>query len=192
MHKRTCLILALSFLSGYYSGISAQPRFQYPAEKLSLGPVVYAQTWRIKDGTGANRVSAVFTSLRLSIPVTENCELDFYGASAFAGVEQGATSTLNGLIDTKIRGTIRLNDYRWLVQVGVNLPTGKNALAADEARVNKLLSQTVLGFLFKRYGRGLDFDAGIAYAWTLSEKTKTALGAAYLRKGAYLFRQNDA
>ena len=179
----------LACLSG---NSSAQPRFQYPAEKLSLGPALYAQTWRIKDSTGANRVSAIFTPLRLSIPVTANFDLDFYGASAFAGVDQGATPTLNGLIDTKIRGTMRLNDYHWLVQAGVNLPTGKNVLAADEAQVNNLLAETVLGFLFKRYGRGLDFDAGLAYAWSLSEKMKAALGVAYLRKGAYLFRQNDA
>lgn len=191
MHKRTFLILVLACLSGNYAGSSAQPRFQYPAEKLSLGPALYAQTWRIKDSTGANRVSAIFTPLRLSIPVTANFDLDFYGASAFAGVDQGANPTLNGLVDTKIRGTIRLNDYHWLVQAGVNLPTGKNVLAADEAQVNNLLAETVLGFLFKRYGRGLDFDAGVAYAWSLSEKTKTALGVAYLRKGGYRFRQDD-
>ena len=191
MPKRTFLILALGCLSGNYAGSSAQPRFQYPAEKLSLGPAFYAQTWRIKDSTGANRVSAIFTPLRLSIPVTANFDLDFYGASAFASLDQGASQTLNGLVDTKIRGTIRLNDYHWLVQTGVNLPTGKNVLAAGEAQVNNLLAETVLGFLFKRYGRGLDFDAGVAYAWSLSEKTKAALGVAYLRKGSYLFRQGD-
>jgi len=192
MHKRTFVVLVVGCLSGNYDGSLAQPRFQYPAEKLSLGPALYAQTWRVKDSTGANRVSAIFTPLRLSIPVTQNFDLDFYGASAFAGVDQGESQTLNGLVDTKIRGTLRLNDYHWLVQAGVNLPTGKNVLAADEAQVNNLLAETVLGFLFKRYGRGLDFDAGVAYAWSLSEKTKTGLGVAYLRKGGYLFRQDDS
>jgi hypothetical protein len=191
MHKRTFVILVLSCLSGNYAGSSAQPRFQYPTEKLSLGPALYVQSWRIKDSTGTNRVSAIFTPLRLSIPVASNFDLDFYSASAFASLDQETSQTLNGLVDSKIRGTFRLNDYHWLVQVGVNLPTGKNLLAADEANVNSRLTETVLGFLIKRYGRGLDVDAGVAYAWSVSEKAKTALGVAYLRKGKYLFRRDD-
>jgi len=191
MHKRIFSIAVLSWLPVCYINSVAQPRFLYPTEKLAIGPGVYAQSWRLQDSTGSKRVSAIFTPLRLAVPVTANIDLDFFGASAFANSDQNGSPALNGLVDSKIRATVRLNDYRWLIQAGANLPTGKNSLNANEVRVNNLLAESVLGFLVKRYGRGLDFDAGVAYAGSLSEKTKAALGAAYLRKGSYRFRQDD-
>jgi hypothetical protein len=169
--------------------VHAQPRFQYPVEKASLGPRLYAQTWRLKSSAGNSTISAVIAPLRVAIPVSPKFDLDFSGAAAASSLKTGTTQTLQGLVDTKIRGIFKFNDYHWLLHAGLNLPTGKNALNAEEARVNNLLTETVLGFPLKRYGRGLEVDWGAAYAFAVSENLKAGLGAGVLLKGEYAFLQ---
>jgi len=169
----------------------AQPKFQYPVEKGSFGPRLYVQSWRLSSSAGNVTIRAFFTPLFVAIPLSPKFDLSFSGAAASANFKNGASQTLQGLADTKIRGIMKFNDYHWLLHIGLNLPTGKNALAAPEVKVNNLLTETVLGFPLKRYGRGLEVDWGAAYAFAVSENLKAGFGAGILLKGKYAFLQNS-
>ncbi|MDZ7359147.1 MAG: hypothetical protein ONB46_00260 [candidate division KSB1 bacterium] len=171
--------------------IHAQPKFQYPVEKASFGPRLHVQTWRLKSSAGDSTITAVFTPLRATIPLFAKFDLDVAGAAASTSLKHGSSQTLQGLADAKIRGVFKFNDYHWLVHFGLNLPTGKNILDAEEARVNNLLSETVLSFPLKRYGRGLEADWGAAYAFAVSENLKAGLGAGFLLKGEYAFLESN-
>jgi hypothetical protein len=192
--NRTLSLLALLGCGALFNCLPgyAQPRFQYPVEKASLGPRLYAQTWRLKSSAGKSTISTVIAPLRVAIPVSSKFDLDFSGAAASSSLKTGTNQTLQGLVDTKIRGIFKFNDYHWLLHAGLNLPTGKNALNAEEARVNNLLTETVLGFPIKRYGRGLEVDWGAAYAFAVSENLKAGLGAGILLKGEYAFLQGSS
>lgn len=172
--------------------VHAQPKFQYPVERASFGPRLLVQTWRLKSSAGDSTISAVFTPLRAAIPLSANFDLDFSSAAASASLKHGTNETLQGLADTKIRGIFKFNDYHWLLHVGLNLPTGKNVLNVEEVRVNNLLSESVLSFPLKRYGRGLEADWGAAYAFAVSENLKAGLGAGFLVKGEYAFLQGNS
>jgi hypothetical protein len=186
--RKTLLVFCSAILS--FVPLHAQPKFQYPVEKASVGPRLHVQTWRLKSpaiGGGDSTITAVFTPLRATIHLSPNLDLDLSGAAASASLTHGTNQTLQGLADAKIRGVFKFNDYHWLVHFGLNLPTGKNVLDAEEVRVNNLLSETVLSFPIKRYGRGLEVDWGAAYAFAVSENLKAGLGAGFLLKGEYTF-----
>ncbi|GEM_PF-1798354 len=167
--------------------LHAQPKFQYPVEKASFGPRLHVQSWRLKSSAGDSTITAVFAPLRATIHLSPKFDLNVAGAAASASLKHGTNQTLQGLADAKIRGIFKFNDYHWLLHFGLNLPTGKNVLNAEEVIVNNLLSETVLSFPLKRYGRGLEADWGAAYAFTVNENLKAGLGAGFLFKGEYAF-----
>lgn len=176
------------FLIFVVSNIYAQPRFQFPIEKVNLTPQFYFQSWKIRGTT----VSQLFTPIRILSPINQNIDLLFLSGSAFSNLDDGNDSSLNGLVDSRIRVAIKLNDYRWLINLGVNLPSGKNSLNSVETDVNNFLTETILGFPVKRYGRGFDIDLGSAYAWSISEKTVIGVGFGYLKRGSYGFQSGDS
>ncbi len=190
--RKTFVILLIVFGSTLL-GIPthAQPKFQYPAEKGSFGPRFYFQTWRLNSSAGNATIRAFFTPLFVAIPLSSKFDLSISGAVASSSLKSGTSQTLQGLVDTKIHGIMKFNDYHWLLHFGLNLPTGKNALEAQEAKVNNVLTETVLGFPLKRYGRGLEVDGGVAYAFAVNENLKAGFGAGILLKGEYLFLQNS-
>jgi len=171
--------------------VHAQPKFQYPVAKGSFGPRFYVQNWRLNSSAGNATIRAFFTPLFVAIHLSPKFDLSFSGAAAASSLKNGASQTLQGLTDTKIRGIMKFNDYHWLLHIGLNLPTGKNALEAQEVKVNNVLAETVLGFPLKRYGRGLEVDWGAAYAFAVSENLKAGLGAGILLKGEHAFLQNS-
>jgi len=188
--RKTFILFCGSILLSV-SAAHAQPKFQYPAEKGTFGPRFYAQTWRLNSSAGNATIRAVYTPLVVAIPLSPKCDLNFSGAAAVSNLNNGTSQTLQGLTDTKIRGVMKFNDYHWLLHAGLNLPTGKNALKTQEVKVNNVLAEAVLGFPVKRYGRGLEVDAGVAYAFGVSENLKTGLGAGILLKGEHAFLQNS-
>jgi len=193
MNRLTYLGMIVCFLIIDTTDNRAQPGFQYPIERINFAPQIYFQSWIIEDSNGEkSKISEVFTPIRILSPVRQNIDVFFLGGTAFSQLKNETNPSLNGFVDSQIRAIIKLNDYRWLINIGVNLPSGKNSFNSEETQINNFLAETILGFPIKRYGRGFDFEFGTAYGWSLSDRTVVGIGIGYLKTGSYDFLATDS
>lgn len=146
-----------------------------------LGSGVHFQHWRGEDDLEVREFSL---PLVFVWPVSRRLSLDVVTGSGFATLDQGTSSSLEGLTDTKIRASCILGDEVALLSAGVSTPTGKTELGEEEVQVSNYLSQDALGFRTANFGQGLDVNVGLAVAHRLGG-TVFGLGAGYLKKGAF-------
>ncbi|MFC1525994.1 hypothetical protein ACFL6X_04185 [Candidatus Latescibacterota bacterium] len=165
---------------------SAQPGVtQEPATRLfrdiSLGSGAHYQYW---SGDGDLSVQEVSVPVTIVLPVTRRLSLDAVSGTGFATLDRGASSSLNGLTDTKVRASLILGDELALITVGANTPTGKTGLSEEEREISRVLSQNALRFRTPNFGQGLDINAGLATARKIGDNV-IGLGFGYLLKGEF-------
>lgn len=172
----------------------------------AFGQIVYGQSssgylrmiyshWNQKDTYGSSSVDQVTTPFNGFLPLQENTELRFYAA----GVSTSATIydsdyKLSGLTDVRLQLNQSLSDDRFLLSLGLNLPTGKRALSViDNRPVMELLTQNYLSFPIRRLGEGfgVNMTAGagasagnLCYGGTVSYQINGSYEA-YKNEGDY-------
>jgi hypothetical protein len=170
------------------------------------GQIVYGQAssgylrmiyshWNQKDTYGSTSIDQVTAPLNGFVPLQENTELRFYAA----GVSTSATIydsdyKLSGLTDMRLQLNQSLSDDRFLLSLGLNLPTGKRGLSvADNRPVMELLTQNYMSFPIRRLGEGfgvnLTAGAGLSsgnlcYGGTVSYQINGSYEA-YKNEGDY-------
>jgi hypothetical protein len=153
-------------------------RFAPLALALVVGPALGAQSifdselrlapqflqYQIKAPSNET-ISELAVPVFVSMPFGSQFTLDFGTSYSRAKVTSGsAKSEINGLTDTQIRGNYTLGNDYVVITAGVNLPTGRSAVTADQQTAAGRIGSDFLAFPISNMGTGLAATAGIAVA----------------------------
>ena len=122
--------------------------------------MVYSH-WSLEDEYGQVDVSQLMFPATGFVPLQENLELRFSAAEASSTVGVDNTDyTLSGLTDLRLQVNQSLSDDKFLLSLGLNLPTGKRKLSLDDERlIMEFLTQNYMTFPLRRYGEGFGVNA---------------------------------
>ena len=147
---------------------------------------LYFTHWKMKGLDTEATIDQWMLPINGFVPLGENLEGRFFVAAAKNTLtEPGAEHTLNGLTDMRLQVNHSFSRDRYLLSLGLNLPTGKTGLNLDsEWLVMNVLTQNFLSFPIRRLGEGFGVNllAGAATEW--GEK-KVGVSATYDYAGAY-------
>ncbi len=178
-----CLFITL-FCIALCGGVSGQIIHGQPAS----GGTGFTYThWRLETDPGAStEITQFWAPVSGMVPLGDNTEAAFFVASAQSELEYEAAKTdLGGLSDMRLQLSRSISEDRFLVSVGVNLPTGKKELEADtERRIIETLAASFLDFPLRRYGEGLGVSLLAGTALELGE-INAGIGVQYEYIGEY-------
>lgn len=160
-----------------------------PARQLNLtfrAPVSY-RSWKLEADSSSTTVSQLHLPFTASIGMGKNFDLVISGGMGLSSLEpdSGRLLSLDGPTDVIAQAFLRGAGNRLLLQAGVNLPTGKRDLQADQLTVSRALAHPLLAFRLKQYGQGTDVNAGLAFALPLASGVTFGVGAGRIFRGAY-------
>jgi hypothetical protein len=154
-------------------------------EKMFVTFGIYSQSWKLKSLTNTVKLNQWVFPVSCFLPLTDNYELRIISAAASAGFDNiGEKKNLNGLNDTRIEVSGSFFDDRYLVSLGINLPTGKKSLNRDETEVAQHLSLSYLSLPVKNFGEGLNLNLTFTRAFEWKNLVLGA-GAGYQYNGPY-------
>ena len=181
--KRFIIILITVLISQFATTVVAQD-FQDLKMKLTHGTTfvggLHFQTWGIE---GDQRVTEWVIPAVYLIPINRRLNFDIWTAPTFASFSS-VDGGLNGLSDTRIRGSYLMMQESLLLTAGINLPTGKSSLGAEESAVASILSINAMDFRVPNLGQGFKINLGGAYAQELNG-TMVGGGIGLLLQGAF-------
>jgi hypothetical protein len=183
MKKRTPLFLCIAGLTA--NMLSAQPvRLQTP----QVGDAALSfQYWKAKK----DHVTQFALPVTYIYPYSDKLRLYAKTYPAFTDLNMGSSYHLGGLSDIKLGGHyLTLND-EVLITFGLNLPTGKSALASDEIPVASVISLPAFEMQVPSLGQGLDLQLGLNTAWEWGDFI-VGYGISYILKGPFsVFKDAD-
>lgn len=140
-----------------------------PAQSLQESSVLVQPTLSsFSFGSGATKRTVDQTAIPvvLILPFSERFNVDVTTAFASSAVSVGGSeqSSISGLTDTQIRANVRAFSDQLLLTVGLNLPTGQYAVAADQVDAAGQIGNDFLFYPISSMGNGLAATGGIAYA----------------------------
>jgi hypothetical protein len=159
---------------------------------VRVGPTF--QSVRIWAPVG-ERIDQWAVPVAVTVPIGERLSIDV--ATAFASVEvvplgrDGERSTIRGLADTQLRARWTLGMDALVLSAGVDLPTGKSAIAEGEIAAAGRIGNDFLAFPISNMGSGLAATAGAAAARTLGA-WNVGGGVSARFSGAYDVYDGDA
>jgi hypothetical protein len=145
------------------------------------------RSWKLEASGAKTTVAQVHVPFTASVGLGASTDLVVSGALGFSSLkpDSGRSLTLNGPADVTAQAFLRAAGNRLLLQVGVNLPTGKRKLGTDQLAVSRALAHPLLAFRLKQYGQGTDLNAGLAVALPLAPAATLGVGAGRIFRGAY-------
>ncbi len=171
------VILFFSWTSRY---LSAQTANFSLAQKITSDLNSGIQYWR----AGTDQAYQIAVPITFVCPVSDRLRFDISNSPSFSGLKAAKDSQLNGLSDTRLRGSYVLGENAFMFTFGVNLPSGKNLLSTEELTVANVLSIHALNFQTPLLGQGLDASAGFVMARPMGGFV-LGLGAGYLMRGQF-------
>jgi hypothetical protein len=163
----------------------------HPAEAGTAGvsfraPVSY-RSWKLKADSSSVTVTQLHLPFTVNVRMGTNANFLISGGMGLSSLkpDSGRSLSLNGPADLIAQAFIRGMGNRLLLQAGVNLPTGKRNLQADQLSVSRALAHPLLAFRLKQYGQGTDVNAGLAVALPLASGVTFGVGAGRVLRGAY-------
>jgi len=146
---------------------------------------IYGQSWKLKTETGTDKLSQWVIPINYFRPLRDNYELRVFTSVAFTGLDNtGGKNNLNGLNDTKFQAAGSFLEDRYLVSLGINLPSGKRSLKAKEAEIAQFLSSDFLNLPVKNFGEGFNLNLTLARAFEW-RNSLWGVGAGYQYNGTY-------
>lgn len=159
----------LNYPQEYYSGTN---RFT-----VNVMPVF--ETWSIKGSTHFSEFSNIVS---LGYYPSHNTSLLLKTKYASVG---GDLNNLNGLSDSKISVKHSLSKYNLILTAGVNIPSGKTKLSANQFETVRFISQDLFGMRTPNFGEGTNVILGASWIHQLSDNYVAGLGASYQIKTEY-------
>lgn len=103
------------------------------------------------------------------VPVSRSLSFDVGSSFARAhvtqeGAGQTTTSNVSGLTDTQVRANYTVGNDFIVLTAGVNLPTGKSTVTADQQLAAGLIGSDFLAFPISNMGTGFGGTGGVAVA----------------------------
>jgi hypothetical protein len=139
-----------------------------------------------------DNASEISFPVAVTVPLGENWSVDVATAFSSGRVVLAAADTLldvsrytlNGIADTRLRATGKLSPMVSLT-FGLNIPTGKTSLDAEEYNAFRVLAAPALSFQIPRLGSGVSGTAGVVLSRQLGPVWAGALGVSYEVRGSY-------
>jgi hypothetical protein len=194
--------LWLAFAASASTGVAASAQGRLVGYRSSTMNAMY-ESWSFSDGiaqpttSGAGEVlidhaSQFSIPLAVRVPLGENWTFDLSSAYSTGRVVLTGTDPelntseyrLSGITDTRLRATGRLTPSISLT-LGLNVPTGKTSLDAEEFSAFRVLAAPPLSFQIARLGNGFSGTAGVVLSRQLGEAWAGALGVSYQMRGSY-------
>lgn len=128
---------------------------------------------------------------QLSIPITITAPLGRRLNVTLSARQGNATGddleSLSGLSDAQLTlgYATPLGSSSLAISLGLNLPSGKQELTAEEFQTLILISQTAFDFRTPSLGQGFGFSPGFTLALPVSENLVLGLGASYRVRGGF-------
>jgi hypothetical protein len=128
-------------------------------------------------------------------PVGASVDIDLGTAYAAARVRSNdgstAASKVSGLTDTQIRANLKIGTDFIVITAGVNLPTGRETVAADEQLAAYRIGNDFLAFPISNFGTGFGATGGVAIARPLAS-WNFGVGVSARRSASYEPFESDA
>jgi len=154
-------------------------------QKGSTNFGAYYQSWELKGQTDTVKLSQWALPVDLFIPIKDNFELRIFISGASTALDQaGAEYYLRELNDTKVQVAGSFLDDRYLVSLGVNIPSGRESLEGKETEIASFLFLDFLNFPVRNLGEGLKFNLSFARAFQGKNLT-WGLGGGYQYNQSY-------
>ena len=139
-----------------------------------------------------DHASQISFPLAATVPVTDGWSVDVStgfssGQVALASPDPElgvAKYRLHGLTDTRLRAVGRISPLVSLT-FGLNIPTGKTSLDAEQASAFRVLAAPALSFQVPRLGSGVSGTAGVVLSRRLGTDWSGAFGVSYELRGSY-------
>ena len=133
---------------------------RFVQDALIMGGVHF-QSWSSEND---EEVSELMIPMVFVLPLGKRLSFNVASGQAFASLNT-AGSDLSGLADTRVRATYLMMNEALMLHGGLNLPTGKSRLGADQALVASALSVNALDFRLPLLGQGFSYSLGAVYAY---------------------------
>ena len=137
------------------------------------------QQWSIESNYDISEIS--FPTM-VYYPVNRALSLSLRGNHANVG---GDANTLSGLTDAQLSGSYHLENANLVLNVGLNVPSGKKELTANEFSTSSQIAYSYFNFQVPGFGQGLNISPGISWAAPVSDNLVLGLGATYQLKGGF-------
>jgi len=158
----------------------AQTTFFERQQSRWLAPSVSLQYWNIEEES----IHQVAIPLTFVVPLSDKWQANLSTSPAFSRFGSDPGISLDGLSDVRMSGSWLFGEDRFLATFGVNLPSGKHALKAEEFQVANILALHAFDFDVPILGQGLDATAGVVAAQRMGEWV-LGVGVGYLMRGPF-------
>jgi hypothetical protein len=161
---RRLIPLALAVSAAAFAPLPAQSILD---AGLRVGPQFLQYKLQAPTNTTISEFAAPVFVL---IPLTSSLSFDVGSAYAWSRVEQTASdgkqtvSTISGATDTQIRGNYTVGTDFIVLTAGVNLPSGRSTVTADQQLAAGLIGSDFLSFPVSNMGTGFGATGGLAIA----------------------------
>lgn len=150
--------------------------------QLQVGPQVVQYRIRTPiDETVTEFTVPVF----VAVPLGRALSIDVGTAYAQSRVEfTGGASTIAGLTDTQLRANYMIGTDFIILTAGVNLPTGRSTVEADEVPAASRIGNDFLSFPISNMGTGTAVTGGLAMArqvggWSVGAGGSVRVGSSF-------------
>ncbi len=162
-----CSFAALAALS-----VSSPSRARAQGTGLGASAIIVAPTYAvysIGSGTNEKRVDQYSSPLAWIFPMTKTFTLDISTSYAASTVTAGGavTSSIAGLTDTQVRGSLVMFDQHAAFTFGLNVPTGRYTVTADQQEAAGQIGNAFLLMPVGGMGVGPGGTMGLAVAQRL-------------------------
>ena len=120
--------------------------------------------------------------LLMSYTIEKNTRIALTTRYASVG---GDLDKLNGLSDTQVMVNQYFADRTLGLEAGVNIPSGKTKLTAEEFLTSLVISQNIFGVNTSNFGQGLNMFFGFTWTQPVSDDFVLGAGLSYQVKNEY-------
>lgn len=172
-------LFAITFLLCAVTALFADNDPYIIKQKLFVTVIPTYQEWR-QEG---NSISQFSFPLYAYLPLSRNLGVTLRNSPASTTGDN--LTDLQGFTDTQVGVSYHLEPANLVFHLGVNVPSGQQELSVEEFETSIALSYKFYDFRVPNFGKGLNVNPGISWAFPLSEQFALGLGASYLYNGKY-------
>lgn len=172
-------LFAITFFLSAVTALFADDDPYIIKQKLFVTVVPTYQGWR-REGSNISQVSFPIYAY---LPLSRNLGVTLRNSPASTSGDN--LTNLQGFTDTQVGISYHLEPANLVFQLGVNVPSGQQELSAAEFNTSIALSSKLYDFRVPNFGKGLNVNPGISWAFPLNDQLVLGLGASYLYNGKY-------
>ncbi|HEX9655401.1 MAG TPA: hypothetical protein VGB89_00645 [Bacteroidota bacterium] len=138
------------------------------------------RSWSFQDQD--KRITEVGTVFSVKYPASRILNFSLQTAQA---TTYGDFNKVSGWSDVQVGVAAQIERTHMSVSVGVNIPTGKTELTAEEFETAALVSNPVFDYRVPAWGQGFTINPGVAWVYEASRNVVVGFAGAYQYKGSY-------